>query len=176
MQRQYTGTAGRIENCQIGVFLAYAVPGGARALIDRELYVPGSWTGDRGRCGEAGIGEDVGFATKPELARVMVERAVAAGVPFAWFTADEAYGENGRCGSGWSSGISYVVAVACDHHVPIGAGQDARGRAGSEGPAGGVAAGVVRDGVQGDRLYDWALGTPGPRVTCWSAAPSSKAS
>jgi SRSO17 transposase len=70
VQRQYSGTAGRIENCQVGVFLAYAVPGG-RALIDRELYLPGSWTSDRVRCREAGIGDDVEFATKPELARTM---------------------------------------------------------------------------------------------------------
>src|SRR5256884_3012989 len=94
VQRQYSGTAGRVENCQLGVFLAYAAPGGSRALIDRELYLPDSWTGDRDRCREAGIGGDVGFATKPELARKMLERAVAAGVPFAWFTADEAYGQN----------------------------------------------------------------------------------
>ena len=79
VQRQYSGTAGRIENCQLGVFLAYAVPGGGRALIDRELYLPGSWTGDRDRCREAGIGDDVAFATKPELARQMIERAMRRG-------------------------------------------------------------------------------------------------
>jgi SRSO17 transposase len=62
VQRQYSGTAGRIENCQLGVFLAYAVPGGGRVLIDRELYVPASWTGDRDRCRAAGIGDDVAFA------------------------------------------------------------------------------------------------------------------
>jgi SRSO17 transposase len=79
-QRQYTGTAGKITNCQVGVFLAYAVPAtGVRVLVDRELYVPQSWTGDRGRCGEAGIGEEATFATKPQLARKMIVRGQGAG-------------------------------------------------------------------------------------------------
>ena len=81
--RMYTGTAGRVENCQVGVFLAYVTPGGSRALIDRELYLPEKWTGDRERCRAAGIGDEVTFATKPELARQMIERAVQAEVPFA---------------------------------------------------------------------------------------------
>jgi SRSO17 transposase len=89
VQRQYSGTAGRVGNCQLGVFLAYAVPGGGRALIDRELYLPESWTSDRGRCREAGIGDEVEFAIKPELARTMIARAVEAGVPFSWVAADE---------------------------------------------------------------------------------------
>jgi len=93
VQRRYSGTAGRIENRQLGVFLAYVSPRG-RALIDRELYVPMSWTTDRGRCTEAGISTEVGFATKPELARRMLERLVTAGRTPAWFTADEAYGDN----------------------------------------------------------------------------------
>jgi SRSO17 transposase len=93
VQRQYSGTAGRIENCQLGVFLTYVSSKG-RALIDRELYLPASWTADRDRCREAGIGEDVEFATKPELARCMLERARDAGALFGWFTADEAYGDN----------------------------------------------------------------------------------
>src|SRR5215472_1246011 len=88
VQRQYSGTAGRTENCQIGVFLAYASSRG-HALIDRELYIPKSWTGDRDRCRAAGIPDDVGFATKPQLAQAMLARAIEAGVPFAWFTADE---------------------------------------------------------------------------------------
>ena len=95
VQRQYTGTAGRIENAQVAVFLAYAAPAG-HALIDRELYLPRSWTDDPDRCRAAGIRDDIGFATKPELARRMIGRAVRAGVPFAWFTADEVYGGNGK--------------------------------------------------------------------------------
>lgn len=93
--RQYSGTAGRIENCQIGVFLAYATSEGA-ALIDRELYLPKEWTQDRARCREADIPDEVGFATKPQLARNMLERAFAAEVPHAWITADEVYGRDRR--------------------------------------------------------------------------------
>jgi hypothetical protein len=90
----YTGTAGRVENCQVGVFLAYVTPGGSRALIDRELYLPEKWAGDRDRCRAAGIGDEVAFATKPELARQMIERVVQAEVPFAWVAGDEVYGGN----------------------------------------------------------------------------------
>ena len=68
--RQYTGTAGRVENCQVGVFLAYCAPDGARALVDRELYLPARWTDDRERCRAAGTGDDVPFATKPRLAKI----------------------------------------------------------------------------------------------------------
>jgi SRSO17 transposase len=112
VQRQYSGTAGRVENCQLGVFLAYAVPGGGRALIDRELYLPESWTSDRDRCREAGISAEVGFATKPELARQMIRRAIDAGVPFGWVAADEAYGQNAALRS-WleERHVSYVLAV-----------------------------------------------------------------
>ncbi|MFF3735714.1 IS701 family transposase [Streptomyces sp. NPDC002476] len=92
VQRQYSGTAGRTENSQIGTFLAYASTAG-RALIDRELYLPASWTGDRERCRAAGIADEVPFATKNEHFRQMVQRAIDAGVPFAWVTADEAYGQ-----------------------------------------------------------------------------------
>ncbi|MCO1580437.1 IS701 family transposase [Crossiella sp. SN42] len=109
--RQYSGTAGRIENSQIGVFLAYASPRG-RALIDRELYLPKSWTEDRDRCRAAGIGDEVGFATKQMLARRMIERALEAGVPFGWVTADELYG-NDTMFRLWLEGLEvpHVVAV-----------------------------------------------------------------
>jgi SRSO17 transposase len=82
VQRQYSGTAGRVENCQIGVFLAYAGPRG-HALVDRELYLPQSWTQDRPRCHEAGVPDHVEFHTKPQLARRMLARALDAGVPTA---------------------------------------------------------------------------------------------
>ena len=120
VQRQYSGTAGRTENCQIGVFLCYASDRG-RALIDRELYLPVSWTGDRDRCRAAAVPEEVGFATKPQQMRMMVERAVAAGVPFAWFTADEAYGQNPGLRA-WLEGqdIAYVMATRCDQQVACG--------------------------------------------------------
>src|SRR5436190_3633010 len=83
VQRQYSGTAGRIENCQIGVFLAYASPRG-RTFLDRELYLPREWAEDAARRDEAGVPADVEFATKPQLAKRMLERALAAGVPAAW--------------------------------------------------------------------------------------------
>jgi SRSO17 transposase len=92
VQRQYCGTAGRTENCQVGTFLAYRSEAG-HALIDRALYLPASWTDDRDRCRAAGIPDEVGFATKPEQAKVMLARALDAGVPCAWVTADEAYGQ-----------------------------------------------------------------------------------
>jgi SRSO17 transposase len=93
--RQYSGTAGRIENCQIGVFLAYA-SGNGHALIDRELYLPKEWAEDLARRKAAGIPEEVAFATKPELARRMIARAIAAEVPFAWVLGDEVYGSDRR--------------------------------------------------------------------------------
>src|SRR4051794_17465690 len=92
VQRQYSGTAGRTENCQVGTFLAYASSRG-HALIDRELYLPQSWTDDRNRCRAAGVPEEIGFATKPRQAMAMLARAFSAGVPFSWITADEAYGQ-----------------------------------------------------------------------------------
>ncbi|WP_081789961.1 IS701 family transposase [Kutzneria albida] len=109
--RQYSGTAGRIENSQIGVFLAYASPRG-RALIDRELYLPKDWTDDRERCRAAGIGDEVGLATKQVLARRMIERALEAEVPFGWVTADELYGQDTKFRL-WleSVDVPHVVAV-----------------------------------------------------------------
>jgi SRSO17 transposase len=91
VQRQYAGTAGKITNCQLGVFLAYASVKG-RALIGRELYLPRSWTGDQERLAAAKVPEGTAFATKPQLLQAMIERAVAAGIPFGWVTADEVYG------------------------------------------------------------------------------------
>lgn len=93
--RQYSGTAGRIENCQIGVFLGYATTVG-RTFLDRELYLPKAWTEDRDRCRDAGVPDDVEFATKPELAMRMLTRALDAGVPAGWVTADEVYGQHFR--------------------------------------------------------------------------------
>jgi SRSO17 transposase len=95
VQRQYSGTAGLIENCQVGVFLAYASPRG-HAFLDRELYLPADWCADPERCRRAGIPKDVPFPTKPELARRMLERALEAGVPAAWVTGDEVYGGDRR--------------------------------------------------------------------------------
>jgi SRSO17 transposase len=114
--RQYTGTAGRIENAQVGVFLAYASRHGV-AFLDRALYLPAEWTDDPGRCRAAGIPEGTGFATKPALARAMLERAFAAGVPAAWVTGDEVYGtwELRR----WleDERRPYVLAVRANQHA-----------------------------------------------------------
>nr|WP_243639508.1 IS701 family transposase [Micromonospora sp. MW-13] len=93
VQRQYSGTAGRTENCQVGVFLAYRSAKG-HALIDRQLYLPTSWTDDRDRCRAAGIPDEVEFATKVQMARHMLARALDSGVPVGWVTMDEAYGQS----------------------------------------------------------------------------------
>ncbi|WP_435869739.1 IS701 family transposase [Actinoplanes xinjiangensis] len=117
VQRQYSGTAGRIENCQIGIFLAYHSARG-HALIDRQLYLPAAWTDDRDRCRAAAVPDEVGFATKTEMARQMFERAFAAGVPAAWVTMDEAYGQS-KSLRVWleDHDQAHVVATRCNDDV-----------------------------------------------------------
>jgi SRSO17 transposase len=162
--RMYTGTAGRIENCQVGVFTAYVTPDGGRALIDRELYLPEKWAGDRDRCQRAGIGEGVAFATKPELARKMIERAHDAGIPFSWVTADEAYGGNPKLRA-WleEQAIPYVMAVSCDAVIPTAAGKKRADELAALVPDQGWQRLSCADGSKGPRLYDWALiGTRSP--------------
>src|SRR5258706_1890967 len=162
--RQYTGTAGRVENSQAGVFLAYAAPDGSRALIDRELYLPEKWTADRDRCRRAGIGDDVAFATKPELAEKMIGRAVKAGVPFSWVAGDEVYGGNPGLRS-WleEEGIGYVMAVACSEMIAVPAGRFRAGELAALVPPSGWQRLSCADGSKGPRLYDWALiGTASP--------------
>lgn len=156
VQRQYSGTAGRRENCQIGTFLCYASSKG-RALIDRELYVPVSWTNDRDRCRAAAIPDTVEFATKPVHARTMLERAIAAGVPFKWFTADEVYGQNPGLRT-WleEQDIPYVMATRCDDEIASGLFTTTR----IDGLIGKVRAGAwtrmsCGDGAHGPRIYDW---------------------
>jgi SRSO17 transposase len=115
--RQYSGTAGRIENCQIGVFMAYASPHG-QVLLDRELYLPKEWTDDPARCRQVGIPEDRRFATKPKLAQQMLARAFAAGVPATWVTGDSVYGDDRRLRV-WleSCPQAYVLAVSGKEYV-----------------------------------------------------------
>jgi SRSO17 transposase len=127
-------------------------------LIDRELYLPVSWTNDRPRCRRAGIGDEVGFATKPQQARAMLQRAVAAGVPFSWFTADEVYGQNPGLRD-WleEQDIAYVMATRCDQEVASGLHTVTR----VDALIGKVPAGAWRrhsagDGAHGPRVYDWA--------------------
>jgi SRSO17 transposase len=159
VQRQYSGTAGRVENCQLGVFLAYASPKG-RALADRELYLPKSWTDDPGRCQEAGVPGNVQFASKTDLARVMLGRALDAGVPAAWATADEAYGKDGSF-RGWleQRRISYVVAVPKNQAV---AGDTGKSRADvltADAPEQAWKRRSCGNGSKGPRVCDWAAAT-----------------
>jgi SRSO17 transposase len=156
--RQYTGTAGRIENAQVGVFLACAGPDGSRALIDRELYLPEKWTSDRDRCRAAGIGGGVPFATKPGLAEKMIGRAAAAGVPFAWVAGDEVYGGNPGLRE-WleKEGLAYVMAVACSDMIDVPAGRFRADALAALVPAAGWQRLSCADGSKGPRLYDWAL-------------------
>jgi SRSO17 transposase len=111
VQRQYTGTAGKVDNAQVAVYLTYA-PTAGHGVIDRELYLPQGWLADAARCRAAGVPAQRAFATKPELARVMLQRALDAGVPAGWVTADEAYGGDPRL-RGWleQRGLAYALAV-----------------------------------------------------------------
>jgi SRSO17 transposase len=160
VQRQYSGTAGRIENCQVGVFLTYA-SGRGRALVDRELYLPKEWAADAARRAEAHVPTQVGFQTKPQLAQAMLARAVAAGVPAGWVTADEVYGGDARLRAFLEDhDLAYVLAVKTTQ--PLWA-------AGEQGPAevpacelvAGLPARAWRrlsagEGAKGPRVYDWA--------------------
>jgi SRSO17 transposase len=156
VQRQYTGTAGRIENAQVAVYLVYA---GARghAMIDRELYLPQSWTSDPQRLEEAGVPGDVEFLTKPALATGMLTRALRAGVPARWVTADEVYGADpGLRAACEAHRIGYVLAIGCDRRIPTDAGPQRADE---------IAAGLPRwawqrlsagAGAKGERYYEWA--------------------
>jgi SRSO17 transposase len=157
VQRQYSGTAGRIENCQLGVFLAYTTTKG-RALIDRELYLPKSWTVDRERCQDAGVPDEVEFATKTLLAQQMLDRALDAGVPAAWATADEAYGKDYKFRT-WleNERISYVVAVACNQTIPATGGTSRADVLAAQAPDDAWKRRSCGEGAKGPRLFDWAV-------------------
>jgi SRSO17 transposase len=157
--RQYSGTAGRIENCQVGVFLAYATAAG-RTFLDRELYLPKSWIDDRVRCAEAGIGPEVKFQTKPELALAMLTRALDAGVPAGWVAADEVYGQNAGLRLALEErGLPYVLAVPVNQYTIAAAGRIAQTRVDALSAAlperawTRLSAGA---GAKGPRVYDWA--------------------
>jgi len=158
VQRQYSGTAGRIENSQIGVFLCYA-GNGASAFIDRELYMPQSWIDDRPRCKVAGIPDAVGFATKPQLARQMLERALDAGVPCCWVTGDEVYGGD-RPLRLWLESRAQPFVLAVKKNEPLWWQGPTTMRADKIAHAlppqawRRLSAGI---GAKGARLYDWAL-------------------
>ncbi len=158
--RQYSGTAGRVENCQIGVFLTYASPTG-RTFLDRDLYLHKEWTQDRDRCREAGVPDDVEFATKPQLAIRMLERALDAGVPAAWVTGDEVYGGDRRLRLVLEERQQpFVLAVKSNEP----AWSDGEGGV-RQRKAAAITAGLNADewqrlsageGTKGPRLYDWA--------------------
>ncbi|MEH0586836.1 IS701 family transposase [Streptomyces sp. B21-106] len=157
VQRQYTGTAGRIENSQVAVYLVYA---GARghAAVDRELYIPRSWTSDPDRCRTAGLGEDTVFATKPDLALRMIERFWDAGHRVGWVTGDEVYGGNPRLRAALEErGIGYVLAVACSAEMATGAGRIRADALVKKVPKRAWQKVSAGRGAKGQRFYDWAV-------------------
>jgi SRSO17 transposase len=168
VQRQYSGTAGRVENCQVAVFLSYASPAG-HALIDRELYLPRSWTADPARCAAAGIPEGTAFATKPKLARRMIARALDAGTPAAWVTGDEVYGADpGLRADLERRQAGYVLAVAASHQVVTAAGPCQARTIAACLPRRAWQRYSAGEGAKGHRYYDWAWvaidpGQPGHR-------------
>jgi SRSO17 transposase len=157
VQRQYTGTAGRIENAQVAVFLVYA-SGRGHGLVDRELYLPQGWIDDPGRCRAAGIPDQVGFATKPALAARMLGRALDAGIPAAWVTGDEVYGAcPGLRAELEARSIGYVLAVACDHPVQAGGTACRADALLGQVPARAWQQVSCGRGAKGHRWYDWAF-------------------
>src|SRR5215210_7061911 len=157
--RQYTGSAGKITNCQIGVFAAY-VSGKGHAFIDRALYLPKAWADDPARRAAAHVPQQIAFATKPHLARAMVERAIAAGVPFAWVVGDSIYGVSAVEMALRRAGKGYVLGVAATSQF---------NSWGAKPPIAGTAAEIASAldpsawrrlsagaGAKGERLFDWA--------------------
>ena len=168
VKRQYTGTAGRIENSQVGVFLCYASDRGA-ALVDRELYLPEEWAADADRCRAAAVPEGTEFATKPELARRMIERALDAGMPVGWVAADEVYGNNSKLRR-WleERRLGYVLAVASDQRLRWPDRERRRVDAIAQSlPALAWERVSAGSGSKGERLYDWTL-IPGWEEDGWS--------
>ncbi|MCP2353769.1 SRSO17 transposase [Nonomuraea thailandensis] len=175
VQRQYSGTAGRVENCQLGVFLAYATAHG-RVLLDAELYLPESWTGDRARCVQAGIPASVPFATKPALATAMLDRALDGAVPASWVSADEAYGQDHKFRLHLKKHkIGYVVTVPRNQSLGTGIGYGNTGSRAdavtSDAPEQAWKRLSAGDGAKGPRLYDWAMATLPPHPDDYLGGP-----
>jgi SRSO17 transposase len=164
VKRQYTGTAGKTENCQIGVFVAYASRR-AQAFIDRELYLPEEWAHDQQRRKRTGVPERVEMRTKPQLAKEMLERALAVGVKAAWVVADSVYGDTRRLGMFLEEREQpYVLALSGKAHVWAGFYQHRvstvleslrQGDSALEEATGGWRRLSVGDGSKGPRLYEW---------------------
>ena len=155
VKRQYSGTAGRIENCQVGVFLAYASRQG-HALLDRALYLPEDWLADRERCKQAGIPEEVAFITKPNLAWQMLQQAVAQQMPFRWVTGDSVYGDYHSLRL-WLETLpkGYVLGVSGKETVNIAWHSQRVSELLATLPTDGWARLSAGDGTKGPRLYDW---------------------
>ncbi|WP_078969224.1 IS701 family transposase [Streptomyces cyaneogriseus] len=191
VQRQYTGTAGRIENAQVAVYLVYAGRRG-HAAVDRELYIPRSWTCDPDRCRAAGLDEDTVFATKPELAARMIGRFLDAGHRVSWVAGDEVYGGSPKLRAALEQRqLGHVLAVACSAEVTTGAGKFRADALAARVPKRAWQKLSAGAGAKGHRFYDWAvidLAEPRPgchrllirrnRTTgelayyrCWSPAP-----
>ncbi|MET8982273.1 IS701 family transposase [Streptomyces sp. NPDC004539] len=170
VQRQYTGTAGRIENAQIAVYLVYSAVRG-HAAIDRALYVPRSWTEDPDRCRSAGIPAGLTFATKPQLAAQMVERALDAGTPARWVAGDEVYGDNPHLRTVLEQRrTGYVLAISSTHPVVTHAGKFQAKTLAARIPKRAWQRLSAGAGAKGERYYDWAQidiqgpsGQPDPR-------------
>jgi SRSO17 transposase len=156
VQRQYTGTAGRVENAQVAVYLTYATAHG-HARSDRELYLPRSWTDDPARCAAAGVPAEVSFATKPALATVMLARALAAGVPAAWVAGDEVYGADPDLRAELETRrIGYVLAIAGNRRLPTAAGPIRADVLAATVPRRAWQRLSAGAGAKGQRFYDWA--------------------
>jgi SRSO17 transposase len=160
VQRQYSGTLGRIDNCQIATFLAYVTPNRDRVLFDRRLYMPKeSWIADPDRCAAAGVPADLGFATRPAQVIEMIQSAREAAMPFAWFTADEEFGQNpGLCDYLETNRIPYAMAIPKNTQLTAATGKQVHvdELAGRLRPSAWQrrACGI---GTKGFRVYDWAL-------------------
>ena len=156
--RQYTGSAGKITNCQIGVFAAYVSRHG-HAFIDRALYLPKGWTDDPARLKATSVPDNVSFSTKPQLAVEMIERALAAGVPFRWVAADSVYGVGDIERNLRQAGKGYVLGVNSNHWFASW-GKPQR------------VAGTAEEIAKTQRRSDWrrlsaGAGTKGPRLHDW---------
>jgi len=151
VQRQYTGTVGKIANCQIGVFMTYASSKG-HTPIDRRLYIPEKWFSEKERCREAGVPEDIGFQTKPELALEMLREATVAGMPYMWVGGDCAYGDYDAMRE-WleENGKYYVLCVSMKEYIKgVSVGNIVKSL-----PSDGWFASSCGDGSKGARVYDW---------------------
>lgn len=171
VQRQYTGTAGQIENAQVAVYLVYSAARG-HAAIDRALYVPRSWTDDPDRCRAAGIPDDLTFATKPQLAARMVTRALDAGTPARWVAGDEVYGDNPHLRATLEARpIGYVLTVSSTHQVATRAGKFQAKALVPQIPKRAWQRLSAGAGAKGERYYDWAqldiVGPAGRPGHCW---------